>query len=62
MNWKVIKSDAQYQNAVKKVMTIFYAVEGTVEAEELALLLVLIKDYEEKHIHLPKLDPLEIIK
>lgn len=32
------------------------------EADELALLLVLVKDYEDKHIHLPALDPIETIK
>jgi hypothetical protein len=31
-------------------MAIFQAKEGTNEAEELSLLLVLIKDYENKHI------------
>ncbi len=34
-------------------MAIFHAEEGTSQADELALLLVLVKDYEDKHIHLP---------
>ncbi|MEP6844833.1 MAG: helix-turn-helix domain-containing protein [Panacibacter sp.] len=61
MNWKVIRTEAQYQKAVKRMMKIFHT-EDTAEAEELALLLVLIKDYEDKHIHLPELDPVEVIK
>jgi len=61
MNWKVIKTEAQYQKAVKRTMKIFHT-EDAVEAEELALLLVLIKDYEDKHIKLPELDPVEVIK
>jgi HTH-type transcriptional regulator/antitoxin HigA len=61
MNWKVIKTETEYRKAVKRMMAIFHAEEGA-EAEELALLLVLIKDYEDKHIQLPELDPLEVIK
>ena len=62
MNWGVIKNEAQYQKALKRAMTIFHAENGTAEAEELALLLVLVKDYEDKHIQLPGLDPMEVIK
>jgi len=45
--WKVIKTEAAYQKAIKRTMVIFRAEEGTAEADELALLLVLVKDYEE---------------
>ncbi|MGN6530894.1 MAG: helix-turn-helix domain-containing protein [Ginsengibacter sp.] len=38
------------------------AEEGTPEDDELALLILLIKDYDEKHYPLPQLNPLEIIK
>ena len=62
MNWKVIKTEAQYRKAVRRMMAIFHAAENTAEAEELALLLVLIKDYEDKHIQLPELNPMEVIK
>ena len=62
MNWKVIKTEAAYQKAIKKTMAIFHAQEGTPEADELALLLLLVKDYEDKHIHLPEVDPIEVIK
>ena len=62
MNIKVIKTEAAYQKAIKRTMAIFHAGEGTAEADELALLLVLVKDYEDKHIQLPELDPLEVIK
>ena len=40
MNWKVIKTEAAYQKAVKRTMVIFQAKEGTPEADELALLLL----------------------
>ena len=62
MNWKVIKTEAAYQKAIKRAINIFQAKEGSTEADELALLLVLIKDYEDKHIHLPGINPIEVIK
>ena len=62
MNWKVIKSGPQYKKAIKRTMEIFQAVPGTPESDELELLLVLVKDYEDKHIVLPELDPLDAIK
>lgn len=62
MNWKVIKNEEDYKVALKRSMFIFQADEDTPEADELALLLVLVKDYEDKHVHLPQADPLEVIK
>ena len=62
MNWKVIKTKTEYNKALKRTMGIFQAVPGTREADELELLLVLIKDYEDKHIVLPELHPIEAIK
>jgi len=62
MNWKVIKTEAQYQKAVKRAMHIFHAQENTAEGDELALLLVLIRDYEDRNISIPYLDPIEVIK
>lgn len=62
MNWKVIKTEPSYQKAIKRTIAIFQAKEGTPEAEELALLLLLVKDYEDKHIHLPEVNPIEVIK
>ncbi len=62
MNWKVIKTEAAYQKAIKRTLAIFQAKEGTKEADELALLLVLVKDYESRHIHLPNVNPIEVVK
>jgi HTH-type transcriptional regulator/antitoxin HigA len=62
MDWKVIKTAAQYKKAVRRTMEIFQVVEGTPESDELELLLVLVKDYEDKHITLPELDPIGAIK
>jgi len=62
MNWKVLKTEAAYRKAVKRTMDIFQAEERTPEADELALLLVLIKDYEDRHVKIPEVDPIEVIK
>ena len=62
MNWKVIKTQAEYTTAIKRTMEIFHAAENTPKADELDLLLVLVKDYEDKHIHLPEVSPIEVIK
>jgi HTH-type transcriptional regulator/antitoxin HigA len=62
MNWKVLKTESEYQKAIARTIEIFHALEGTPEEDELALLLVLVKDYEDKHIQLPEIDPIEAIK
>jgi len=62
MDWKVLNTEEQYQKAIARTLEIFHAAESTPEADELALLLVLVKDYEEKHVHLPSVDPIEAIK
>jgi len=60
--WKVIKSEKEYKEALERTIDIFHAEAGTPEFEELELLLVLVKDYEDKHIAIPELDPIEVIK
>ncbi len=62
MNWNVLKTAAEYKKAIKRTMEIFDAVAGSVEEDELDLLLVLVKDYEDRHYTLPDLDPIEVIK
>ncbi|KOS06765.1 hypothetical protein AM493_12580 [Flavobacterium akiainvivens] len=62
MEWKVLKTEADYQKAVLRTMQIFNPEQNTPENDELELLLVLVKDYEDKHITIPELDPIEVIK
>ena len=62
MNWKVLKTETEYKKAVKRAMGIFHAEPNTPEDDELGLLLVLIKDYEDRTIQMPELDVLEVIK
>lgn len=61
-NWKVLKNEEDYQKASLRLMEIFHAEPNTPDGDELDLLLVLVKDYDEKHYQLPELDPLEVIK
>lgn len=62
MNWKVLKTEEDYNKASLRLMEIFHALPNTVESDELDLLIVLVKDYDEKNYHLPELDVLEVIK
>ncbi len=62
MDWKVLNTEDQYQKAMARTLEIFHAEEGTPEADELALLLVLVKDYEDRHVHLPAVDPIAAVK
>jgi HTH-type transcriptional regulator/antitoxin HigA len=62
MNWKAIKSDEDYQKASLRLMEIFHATPKSIEHDELELLIILIKDFDDKHYQLPELDILEIIK
>lgn len=62
MNWKVLKTKEDYNNASIRLMEIFHAEPNTPEGDELDLLVVLVKDYDDKHYQLPELDALEVIK
>ncbi|WP_269243047.1 helix-turn-helix domain-containing protein [Flavobacterium limnophilum] len=62
MNWKVLKTEEDYNKASLRLMEIFHAAPNSPESDELDLLLVLVKDYDDKHYQLPELDALEVIK
>lgn len=62
MNWKVLKTEEDYNKASIRMMEIFHTEPNTPEGDELDLLIVLVKDYDEKYYHLPELDALEVIK
>jgi HTH-type transcriptional regulator/antitoxin HigA len=62
MNWKVIKTEKEHKKAVKRAMEIFHAEPGTSEDDELGVLILLIKDYEDRTVKMPELDPIEVIK
>lgn len=62
MNWKVLKTEEDYNRASKRLMEIFHEKPNTPLGDELELLIVLVKDYDDKHYQLPELDALEVIK
>ncbi len=59
---KVLKLEADYDKATDRTVEIFDAQPGTKIFDELELLLVLIKDYEDKYYPIPFPDPIEAIK
>jgi HTH-type transcriptional regulator/antitoxin HigA len=62
MIWKVIKTEDDYNKASMRLMEIFHTEANTTESDELELLMVLVKDYDDKYYPLPKIDVLEVIK
>lgn len=62
MNWKVLKTEEDYNKASIRMMEIFHAEPNTPESDELDLLIVLVKNYDEKQYQLPELDALEVIR
>lgn len=62
MNWKPVKDETQYNAALQRADVLFDAQPGTPEGDELELLIILIKEYEDRvHPVLPP-DPVEAIK
>lgn len=62
MNIKVIHSEEDYDKALARAEQIFDAQPGSSEGDELALLLLVIKDYEQRHHPVPPPDAIEAIK
>jgi len=62
MNWKVLKTEKDYNTASLRMMEIFHAEPNTIQSDELELLIVLVKDYDDKYYQLPALNALEVIK
>ena len=62
MNIEPIKTDADYQNALKRLEVIFDATIGTQESDEADVLGLMIDEYEKKHYPIEAPDPIEAIK
>ena len=62
MKVKVLKNEAAYNKALAAADKLFAAKPGTPAGDELELLLLVIKDYEDKHHRVPLPDPIEAIK
>ena len=62
MSTKIIQNEEEYDQALDRAEQIFSAQPDSPEGDELALLLLVIKDYEQKHHPVPPPDPIEAIK
>ena len=62
MNIKLIKTEVDYQKALKRLEEIFDAKIGTLESDEADILGLMIDEYEKKHYHIDAPDPIEAIK
>lgn len=62
MEIKLIKSEEDYRNALKRLEMIFDAPIDSVEGDEAEILSLLIENYENKHYHIEAPDPVEAIK
>ena len=62
MKIKPIKSERGYELALKRLDKIFDAEPETKEGDELELLAIVLKDYEDKNYPIDPPDPIEAIK
>ena len=59
---KPIRTEADYQEALARVLVIFQAQPGEPDYDELEILATLIEVYEAQHHPIPEPDPIEYIK
>jgi HTH-type transcriptional regulator/antitoxin HigA len=59
MEIKPIKTEADYQTAMKEIERLFDAASDTPEGDHLEVLTTLVEAYEEKHYAIPLPDPVE---
>jgi HTH-type transcriptional regulator/antitoxin HigA len=62
MTLKVIKTEKDYQKALKRLEVIFEAKKGSKDGDELELLSLLIDNYEKERYPIDLPDPIEAIK
>lgn len=62
MNIKLIKNDADYEQALERLEVLFDASQGSPEGDELEVLSLLIDQYEKENYPIDLPDPIEAIK
>ena len=62
MDIKPIKTEADYQAALKEIESLMMAASDTLEGEKLDVLTTLVEAYEAKHFPMDLPDPVEAIK
>jgi HTH-type transcriptional regulator/antitoxin HigA len=62
MDIKPIRTEADYEEMLTKIETLFEAEPGTPEGDTLEVLVTLVEAYEEKHYKIPPPDPIDAIE
>ena len=62
MDIKPIRTEADYEEMLAKIETLFEAEPGTPEGDKLEVLVTLVEAYEEKHYKIPPPDPIDAIE
>lgn len=62
MEIKPIKTEQEYELALKQMETVFHAKPNTTEGDLLEILSMLIHEYEQKNYKIESLTPLEAVK
>jgi HTH-type transcriptional regulator / antitoxin HigA len=61
MNVKVIKTEEDYNQALKRLEEIFHAPKDSIEGDEAEVLTILIEKYEDEYYPIDAPDPIEAI-
>lgn len=62
MEIKLIETEEEYDNAIKRIDLLFDAPKGSSEAKEVEILVLLVNKYEEENYPIDEPDPIEYIK
>lgn len=62
MNIRLIRTEEEYQEALKRLENLFDAKAGTAESDEADILGLMIDEYEKKHYPIEAPDPIQAIK
>ena len=62
MNIKPIRTEEDYEATLKRINVLMDSIPGTVEFDELDILVTLVESYEEKHYFIDAPDPISAIK
>jgi HTH-type transcriptional regulator/antitoxin HigA len=62
MEFRLIKTEKEYQNALRRLDQVFDAPTGTAESDEADILTLLIDDFENRLYPIEAPDPIEAIK
>lgn len=62
MEISLIRTEAQYQAALRRIRVLWEAEPDTPEADELEIMAMIVTKYEEEHFPIEEPDPIEYIK